>query len=75
MKKRIGKERIIDYLLLLLILLLTAYQTIELTRIIILNGWTLFPDFKESLCVEIAYIWTTYIVIIPVFIWTIRRKR
>lgn len=51
-----------------LIMLLGLYPIIELTRIIILNGWTIWPEMKGCFWTEIAIMWTLYLAIIPVFL-------
>lgn len=53
---------------LLLIMLLTLYPCLELTRLIIINGWTLWPGEGSLFAGEIAFIWTTWLMIIPVYL-------
>ena len=64
-----GMKRI---LVLLLILTLPLYPCIELTRIIIVNGWTLWPELRLGFVVEIAFIWLFYLGIIGLTVWRMK---
>ena len=55
-------------LVLLLILALPLYPCIELTRIILVNGWTLWPEQTGLFKAEIAVIWFLWLLIIPVYL-------
>jgi len=48
-------------LVILLTILFTIYAPIELTRIILINGWTIWPDSHNVFVLEIAFIWAAYI--------------
>lgn len=56
------------YWILALILALTAYAPIELTRVIVLSGWFYFPEMQGQFIGELITMWTLYLLIIPVFL-------
>jgi hypothetical protein len=51
-----------------LIMLLALYPIIELTRVIVVSGQFYFPQMEGQFWVEIAFMWTMYLSIIPVFL-------
>ncbi len=60
---------------LLLIMLLVLYPTIELSRMILINGWSLFPELKYSFVMELVIIWICYFAIIPTYLLVMKTKK
>jgi hypothetical protein len=56
-------------------MILALYQTVELTRIVILNGWTLWPEMQGFFIAEIALMWLFYLLIIPVFLLFFKMRK
>lgn len=64
-------------LVLFLILLLSAYPVMELTRLIVVNALInrLYPEMPIGLYyLEIVYIWVFYLAIIPVYLIATRGR-
>lgn len=58
---RMKRYNIIKCLLVASVLLLVSYQTIELSRLILVAGKFYYPDHSTSLNFEVAYIFVTYV--------------
>jgi hypothetical protein len=48
-------------LIIALVMFLTGYQTLELTRYIIIAGFPVFPDMKIHFILELTVIWGLYL--------------
>ena len=58
--RQIWMIRLIIALIILVVMVLTAYQTLELTRYIVVNGWLGWPEMRDVFIAELALIWGFY---------------
>ncbi len=54
---------------LILIMLLTLYPAVELTRVIVVAGPLYFPQMQGKFVYEIVTLWVMYLLMIPVYLW------
>jgi hypothetical protein len=67
--------KVLKCLTIFLIMALAAYPILELTRIIVVNGWTLWPEMKGLFWLEIILMWILYLSIPAIYLVTERTLR